>query len=52
MWDTLFALTNVIALLAWALLILAPRRPAPLALVLYMGVGLLCAAYAAMFAAL
>ncbi len=52
MWDTLFSLTNIIALLAWALLILAPRRPAPLALVLYLGVGLLCAAYAAMFAGL
>jgi len=52
MWQTLFTLTNVVALLAWATLVLAPRKPAPLSLVLYLGVGLLSLAYAVMFAAL
>lgn len=49
MWQTLFGLTNGIALVAWALLLLAPRRPIPLSFVLYGGVALLCLAYAAMF---
>lgn len=52
MWQTLFSVTNAIALIAWALLILAPRRPAPLAMVLYLGVGLLCLIYAVCFAGL
>ena len=42
MWQALFSVTNGVALVAWALLIVAPRRPAPLAIVLYLGVGLLC----------
>ena len=52
MWQALFSLTNVVAVAAWLMLLLAPRRPAPLALVLYLGVGLLCLAYVAMFVAL
>lgn len=52
MWDTLFRLTNVVALGGWALLAFAPRRPAVLSGVLYLGVGLLCATYLAMFIAL
>lgn len=52
MWHSLFTLTNVVALAAWVGLIALPRKPLPLALVLYGGVGLLCLAYAAMFAAL
>ena len=52
MWDTLFGLTNAIALAAWVILILLPRKPALMAAVLYLGVGLLCLAYAAMFVAL
>lgn len=52
MWQALFSLTNAIALAMWLVLILAPRRPVPLSLVLYLGVGLLCLAYVAMFAAL
>ena len=46
MWDTGFALANGLALLMWAALILLPRWPALLAAILYLGVGLLCAAYA------
>ncbi len=52
MWPALFSFTNGVALVAWALLILAPRRPAPLAIVLYLGVGLLCLIYAASFVAM
>ena len=49
MWQSLFTLTNAVALIAWALLLFAPRKPAPLSLVLYLGVGLLSLAYAVMF---
>jgi len=52
MWQTLFSVTNAIALAMWAVLILLPRRPFPLSLVLYAGVGLLCLVYVAMLAAL
>jgi hypothetical protein len=52
MWDGIFTAANAWALAMWAVLVLAPRRPLPLALVLYGGVGLLCLAYAAMFVAL
>ncbi len=36
----------------WGILLFAPRKPAPLAIALYAGVGMLCLAYAAMFAGL
>ena len=49
MWRELFGLTNAVALVAWALLILGPRRALPL--VRYGGVGLLCATYVVLVAA-
>ncbi len=52
MWPALFAATNAVALAGWAILILAPRRPALLSAVLYLGVALLCLAYAGIFIAL
>jgi hypothetical protein len=52
MWDTLFGLTNGIAVIAWAALILGPRRPLLLSFVLYLGVGLLCLIYATLFISL
>lgn len=52
MWQTLFTLTNAVALAAWVVLIALPRKPFPLALVLYGGVALLCLAYAVMFVSL
>lgn len=52
MWQTFFWLTNIVALGAWIVLIALPRKPFPLALVLYVGVGLLCLAYCAMLVAL
>ncbi|MEO8619114.1 MAG: ABA4-like family protein [Sphingomicrobium sp.] len=47
-WDGIFGLTNAIAMLGWLLVIAGPRGQKTLALVLYLGVGLLCLAYAAM----
>lgn len=52
MWQSLFTLTNIVALIAWLVLILAPRRPLLLSLVLYAGVGLLCAIYTALLVSL
>ena len=46
MWDTAFSLANLLALVMWAALILLPRWPALLSAILYLGVGLLCLAYA------
>lgn len=45
MWTTIFGLTNVVALVAWAILILLPRKPFAMASVLYLGIGLLCLTY-------
>ena len=50
-WDLVFSLTNAVAMLGWVVLAMLPRRPLILSSVLYLGVGLLCAAYAAMFIA-
>lgn len=52
MWQTLFDITNVIALIGWGLLILLPRRESVIHTVLYGAVGLLCATYVVMFVAL
>lgn len=49
MWQTLFGLTNLVAVAAWLVLVALPRRPFALALVLYGGVAMLCFAYATMF---
>ena len=45
-WDALFGFTNIVALIGWAMLILLPRGPKVMAIVLYLGVGLLCLCYA------
>lgn len=47
MWEAVFGAANLLAMVMWAALILAPRWPALLSAVLYLGVGLLCLAYAA-----
>ncbi len=52
MWSTLFWLTNVIAVLGWLLLLLAPRKPLTHSAVLYLGVALLSLCYLGMFVAL
>jgi hypothetical protein len=46
-WGLLFNAVNLLALVAWAALIVLPRWPALLSGVLYLGVGLLCLIYAA-----
>ncbi len=50
MWDSLYGLTNVIALAGWAALAILPRGPKVMALVLYAGIALLCMIYAVLFA--
>lgn len=44
-WAALFTLTNLVALAAWAALLLLPRGPRLSAVILYAGVALLCLAY-------
>ena len=51
-WNLLFGLTNAIALGGWLALAALPRRERVLNAVLWLGVGMLCAIYAAMFVAL
>lgn len=46
MWETVFGIANLLALVMWAALILLPRWPALLAAILYAGVGVLCLTYA------
>ena len=48
-WAMMFSLTNGAALIAWVLLAVGPRGPKTGAIILYLGVGLLCLAYAVMF---
>ena len=48
-WDSLFSLTNAVAMLGWLALAILPRKPLTLSAVLYLGVGLLCLAYASLF---
>ncbi len=50
MWHALFTLTNLWAMLAWALLLLAPRKPLTHSAIMYLGVGLLCLIYLVVFA--
>jgi hypothetical protein len=49
-WAGLFTLVHVVAFVGWALLLLGPRGPRTAAIILYFCVGLLCLAYAIMFA--
>lgn len=46
MWQAVFSLANLLAMAAWVILILLPRKPFLLSLVLYAGVGLLSMVYA------
>ena len=51
-WPAIFVATNAIALAGWVALAFLPRRPAVHSLILYVGVALLCLAYAAIVIAL
>lgn len=46
MWDSLFGLANIWAMVCWAALILLPRGAFVQSAVFYAGIGLLCLAYA------
>ncbi len=46
MWHMTFGAVNLLAIGAWIILIFLPRRPLPMTVVLYLGVGLLCLVYA------
>jgi Domain of unknown function (DUF4281) len=48
MWDSIFGFTNLVAVIAWAMLLLGPRGPKTMAVILYLGVGLLCFTYFAL----
>lgn len=47
MWEAIFSAVNLLAVAAWFILILLPRKPLAMTVVLYLGVGLLCLVYAA-----
>ena len=49
-WDILFLLANYWAIAAWIALAFLPRGPKTLALILYLGVALLCLAYTVLIA--
>lgn len=50
MWAGLFEFTNIWAMGAWLVLLLAPRKPLAHSIVLYLGVALLCLIYVVCFA--
>ena len=52
MWQAMFSFTNAVVVIAWLILAFLPRKPLAMTAVLYLGVGLLCLCYTAMFAAL
>ncbi|WP_188235669.1 abscisic acid-deficient protein Aba4 family protein [Sphingopyxis sp. LK2115] len=49
-WDSLFLPANYWAIAAWIALAFLPRGPKTLALILYLGVALLCLAYTVLIA--
>ncbi len=51
LWPLLFSLTNGLALVAWLILAFLPRKPITRTLVMYLGVGMLCLAYAVLLVA-
>ncbi len=51
-WDLIFSLTNGLAMVGWLILILLPRLPLLRTIVMYVGVGLLCATYTVLLVAL
>ena len=51
-WSALFTLTNIVALVGWAMIAALPRSKTVYSVVMYACVGLLCLAYAAMFVGL
>ena len=52
LWSTLFSLTNLVAVIGWAALLLLPRRPLTHSFILYACVGLLSLTYLLLLVAL
>ncbi|MFC0590613.1 ABA4-like family protein [Novosphingobium aquiterrae] len=52
MWQTLFSLTNVVAVLGWTALLVLPRAALVRSAIMFAGVGLLCLVYVVLFALL
>ena len=50
MWQALFGITNILAMLGWIVLAALPRKPLAHSAVLYLGVAMLCLVYAVCFA--
>ena len=51
-WSSVFTLTNIVALMGWAIIAALPRSKTVYSVVMYACVGLHCLAYAAMFVGL
>lgn len=51
-WAGLFWLVNIVALIGWLMLVLLPRGPKVMAIILYACVAFLCLSYSIMFIAL
>lgn len=45
MWQSIFSIGSILAMIAWAVLILLPRWPLALTVILYLAIGLLSCAY-------
>jgi len=45
MWQSVFGVASLISMVSFAILVALPRRPLALAVVLYLGVALLCLVY-------
>ena len=52
MWQSLFQVTNMIALAGWTILVFLPRKKLLVTLVLFAGVGLLCLIYSVLLTCL
>jgi glycine dehydrogenase subunit 2 len=52
MWDSIFALTNIWALVGWVVLAFLPRRPLATSFVMYGVVAMLCLTYTVAFGSL
>lgn len=52
MWDFIFNAANGLAIVAWIVLILLPRKPLGLSAIMYCGVGFLCFVYTVSMVAL
>lgn len=52
MWDFIFNAANGLAIVAWTILILLPRKPLALSAIMYCGVGFLCFVYTVSMVAL